>query len=554
MSTHHTAALALGAGLCLTACAVARPSPFATVPMDHWSYAQLEKVFEGDQVQGYDGAFHGGQALTRDQLARVLREALRQVEDPSVLPMMERARLRRLADEFSHELSMMDAAPVAWSSATSEAAKATKAKLAARPVAKPASKAQVETKSRLRFEGEVRVRPEYNENYDFNSAAADSRDFTLLRTTLGVHYDRSDRYKAFIQLRDSRTFGAERSAVGLIPGNTAANQANVDLHQGYVDYHPGGDDEWRLRLGRQEINLGDQRIVGALNWHNVARAFDGLRATGKVGETGIDAFHFTIGSNTLGATGPTGPDDQILTGVQASWKLDEHTVETYVMHFADRAALNATSSTGVTGSQSWETFGVRALGPLGQTELDYKLEVAAQRGDFSTDKLSAEALALIVGYDAPGGKNRFELEWNYSPGDEGKVGERGTWQTLFPTNHMHYGIADRMAWQNVRALRATWKRKLGGARNFRADLWKFALDDSRDAWYGANGRAIRPAAAGAPRDLGYELDLRYTWKDGPMKHQLGVARFFGDDFQSFTSPTLANDDATFAYWMMIFPL
>lgn len=413
---------------------------------------------------------------------------------------------------------------------------------------------QVESASRLRFDGEVRVRPEYNDNYDFNSGAADSRDFTLLRTTLGVHLDRGDRYQAYIQVRDSRAFGGERSATGAISGNTASNQGNVDLHQGYVDYFPGGDDTWRLRLGRQEIDLGDQRIVGALNWSNVGRSFDGLRVSGEVGRAALDAFHFTVGDRTLGATGATGPDDQVLAGVQARWKLDEHTLETYLLHFSDDAALNAVSSTGVAGSQSWETFGVRALGPLGGSDLDYKLEVATQRGDFSTDDLSAQALALILGYDAPGGKNRFELELDYSPGDEAKLGEQGSWQTLFPTNHMHYGIADRISWQNVRALRATWKRKLGGARNFRADVWRFALDDTRDAWYGASGGAIRPAAPGAPRDLGWEIDVRYTWKDGPMKHQLGLARFFGDDFQRFTSPVLASDDATFAYWMMVFPL
>lgn len=556
-------ALALG----LTPSTQARPSPFTTVPLDHWAYAQLEKTFALEGIQGYDGPFHGGQVLTREQLARVLREVLRQVPDPAALPVLERARLRRLSGEFSHELDLLgnamevrsawaSAAPTPPSVATPPAVAVAATPAAAEPAtAEPAAaKPKVEADSRLRFEGQVRVRTEYNDNYDFNSALADSRDFTELRTTLGIHYDRSDRYKAFIQLRDSRAFGGERGATGGIPGNTVNNQANVDMHQGYVDYYPGADDKWRLRLGRQEINLGDQRIVGALDWTNVARSFDGLRVTGKVGEATLDAFHYTVGANTVSSTGPTGPDGQILAGVQAAWKLDEHTLETYLLHFKDRAALNARSSTGVLGAQSWETFGVRALGPLGDSDLDYKFELAAQRGDFSTDDLSAEALAIQLGYDAPGGEDRFELAFDYSPGDEGKTGERGTWQTLFPTNHIHYGIADRVAWQNIRAIRATWKRKLGGARSFRADLWKFDLDDTRDAWYGATGAAIRPARAGAPRDLGHELDLRYSWKDGPMKHELGLARFFGGDFQSFTSPALRSDDATFAYWMMIFPL
>lgn len=398
-----------------------------------------------------------------------------------------------------------------------------------------------------KFEGELRVRPEYNDNYDFDSGAADSRDFTLLRTTLGVRFERGPRMKGFLQLRDSRRFGFERNATGGIPGNTASSQGNVDLHQGYVDYRPGGEGPWTWRIGRQEIILGDERVVGSLNWGNVGRSFDGVRGMRKVAGGHLDLFAFEVGDVVT-----TARDDQELKGAQWSRTVDRRLVELYWLHFQDDIALSARSQTGVAGSQDFHTFGVRSKGPLGG--LDYTVEAAAQRGDFSIDDLSAEAFALVLGKNLPGRhKRRVELEWNYSPGDEAKAGTRGTWQNLFPTNHKHYGIADRMSWQNTRSWRLSHMFQPRPGRKVRLDLHRHLLDDTRDAWRAFNGRVVRGPSPGAPRDLGWELAARLFLTDGPVKWQGGVSRVFAGDHQRVTHPAGRADDATFAYVMGTFP-
>lgn len=74
-----------------------------------------------------------------------------------------------------------------------------------------------------------------------------------------------------LQFQDSRTFGVEG-------GNTLANGSNIDLHQGYILLEnvfklPG----LSLKVGRQEIAFGGQRLIGTVGWHNVGRSFDGGR-------------------------------------------------------------------------------------------------------------------------------------------------------------------------------------------------------------------------------------------------------------------------------------
>ena len=550
----------------LVSVALARPSPFATVPQDHWVYPTMQRVLDSDQVEGYEGPFHGGRDLTRHELAQVLRQVLRTWQ-PGELPRVTlRVPLRRLAGELRHELEMLDLPPSQVATLLGEEAPPPPprdpgrtaaapeppsiAAAAPAPTAPPAPAAApgFEAQGKLKLSGQLWFRPEYNTDNDNDSRTPDSRDFTVMRTSLKLDWKPNDTYSGVINLRDARTFGQERGPAG-IGGGVITNQGNVDLYEGYVDYHPNKAKDRTLRLGRQALGLGDQRLVGTLDWVHYGRAFDGLRYTTTRGRDTVDLLWMTVADLTLNNGGVTGRDDQDLFGVYTTRKMDAHKLDLYMLGFKDRVQRNARSQTGFAGTQDFWTYGLLAKGPLAGGRLDYSLEAALQSGEFAGDRLDAWASALVLGRNLdPAGRDRVELELDYSPGDRATLGQRHTFQNLFPTNHAYYGIADRMAWQNMRALRLTLKHEMVQERSLRLDLWKFDLDDTRDAWYNAGSAVIRPGMAGAPRDLGYEADLRYTWKDGPMVHQIGVARLMAGDFQQFTSPTRAKDDTVFAYW------
>jgi hypothetical protein len=118
----------------------------------------------------------------------------------------------------------------------------------------------------IAFSGEVRLRAEA----DAPGGGQERDVFTLLRSRFGVRVDPAPSVSLFLQVQDSRVLGTE--------GAAPATVDLFDLHQGYAQL----DGTWNasklsVRAGRQEIALGNERIVGTANWTNFARSFDGAR-------------------------------------------------------------------------------------------------------------------------------------------------------------------------------------------------------------------------------------------------------------------------------------
>ena len=95
-------------------------------------------------------------------------------------------------------------------------------------------------------------------------------------------------FPSSLQLQDSRVLGTE--------GNRVSSTVDVfDLHQGYLQLvAPWRGSEIGLRAGRQEIALGNERLVGAVNWSNTGRTFDGARVMlAPPGPAGADRWSVT---------------------------------------------------------------------------------------------------------------------------------------------------------------------------------------------------------------------------------------------------------------------
>ena len=101
--------------------------------------------------------------------------------------------------------------------------------------------------------GEVRARGEW----DQPGGSLHANMYTYLRSRLGVRAEPAKGVRLVAQLQDSRVFGAE-------PNTTASNPDAFELHQGYLELAT----DWRardvaVRVGRQEVVFGNERLVGA---------------------------------------------------------------------------------------------------------------------------------------------------------------------------------------------------------------------------------------------------------------------------------------------------
>ena len=91
--------------------------------------------------------------------------------------------------------------------------------------------------------------------------------YLLQRMRLGVELRPTPWLTGFAQAQDARVSFADR-----VPPAPPL-QDSLDLRQAYVQF--GGESHpLNLRVGRQDLAFGEERLVGASNWGNIARSFD----------------------------------------------------------------------------------------------------------------------------------------------------------------------------------------------------------------------------------------------------------------------------------------
>jgi hypothetical protein len=138
--------------------------------------------------------------------------------------------------------------------------------------------------SDIEISGQIRARTEVDKRqFDLDSTTMSYSD---LRTRVTVTAKSSDNVHAVIQLQDSRRLGGvdtySRLGGGSISSTSQSgslsNGQNVDVHQAYVQIGELWNGGPGLQAGRFEVNLGDQRVFGAVGWHNVGRSWEGISA------------------------------------------------------------------------------------------------------------------------------------------------------------------------------------------------------------------------------------------------------------------------------------
>ena len=119
----------------------------------------------------------------------------------------------------------------------------------------------------------VQVRPRLEKSFGGNigvpreiSGLQDVGSYRTTQRTRGILNLEGELWSAKLSLQDVRTWAAEAgTASGLSTGS-------FDAHEGWLQL--GVDDA--IRVGRQEIIIDDQRLIGNLDWTNQGRAFDAI--------------------------------------------------------------------------------------------------------------------------------------------------------------------------------------------------------------------------------------------------------------------------------------
>jgi hypothetical protein len=97
----------------------------------------------------------------------------------------------------------------------------------------------------------------------------------------------------------------------------------VNMHEAYMLLsNPFGIENVIVKLGRQEVNLGNQRLVGAVGWSQAGRSLDGILVGYVAGDYGLAGFFYgKLNDNaTLGAWASPGTPEYDIDLYVATWQ------------------------------------------------------------------------------------------------------------------------------------------------------------------------------------------------------------------------------------------
>ena len=339
-----------------------------------------------------------------------------------------------------------------------------------------------------------------------------------------MHADLSidDDQRLFAEIKTAQA--TDRSLPG---GRRGLDLDTLDLQQFFyeLDWSGAGGD-FELRLGRQMLSFGAQRLVSPLPWGNALRTWDGGALTWSNDELEVTGFYTQFVPVMKTDFNEADPQNA-LWGLYATRRPQEDTLGTdlYLLGSErDPRTFNGTS-----GEDQRVTIGLRLFGDLG-AGFDLDVETAMQTGEVGDADVDASMFALQVGHRSDAGAPRLFAGLDVATGDDANGGDVGTFDPLFPLWHAFLGQADAVGRSNIVALSVGAEQRFDEHWSGRAALYGFRLADDDDALYDAGGRPIITGGSATSNDVGYELDLRATYTvDARTNFEAGYSYFLGCD-------------------------
>lgn len=406
------------------------------------------------------------------------------------------------------------------------------------------------TQAQFTVDGQILIRSEFRHGYNRPFAEGlDPAGFIAHRARLQAGY-KLDRFNFYMSVQDVRTWGS-------------TSQANVSdgflsLHEAWGEVDFG--ENWKVKLGRQELNYDNFRFLGNLDWALQARSHD--FALVKY-EKEKSKLHFGGGYNqdgqALSGNIFTVPNQyrsaQLVRFESALGKVD------YTLLFWNegRQWISRDAAGNVTDK------GVRFRQTLGIPMLRTTLKNTTLSGYFysqfgedvngktvSAFNASAQVSQLLVNTEE-GKKWRATLGAELISGTDAMGSDKNSSYSLqYGTNHLHNGYIDWFFVGN------TWENSVGLKDFFLRTRYEF----NPKFWIQADGHSfsayadtILPGEGVTSKDknLGAELDFTFGWIiHEAVSLQGGYSQYFlSDTMRSLQAQTL-SDQQNWAYLMVVF--
>jgi hypothetical protein len=251
-----------------------------------------------------------------------------------------------------------------------------------------------------------------------------------------------------------------------------------------------------MKAGRQELNYGDQLVVGGVGWHNTGRSFDAIKfnKTSSLGSTDLFLSKITQTSNST--------SDADFYGFYHAFNFDLKwfkVIDIYSFYNSDRTAgsLTRVAAHGARLKSKVDRFDYRAEGTFQKTsrgdEKQYDLELGWTFSDKSKFRGSVEGFYASEGY-----------------------------AQLYPTAHKWLGIADFFSRRNIQGVRVGLSRKLAKKWSAKFDFHEFRRTSDQAGAYNFSGTSF--GTTGTEKKIAKEYDFTATYAaEDNLKFAFGYA-------------------------------
>jgi len=385
----------------------------------------------------------------------------------------------------------------------------------------------------LTLGGQLRLRFEYDDQFNVKQYAPKTTDKVLLeRLMLTADLRWKKWLRVFLELRDAHAFLTRMGASDFPKANPYND--HLDIRQGYVeafldDAHPVG-----LKVGRQQISYGDQRVFGPGQWGNTGRwVFDAAMLILRNRDLRLDLWAARPVQNrpdvwpNRWAAAPTLAVAYLHTRT-LPFRLDFF----YVMKHDGTGTVQGETGKGDLLSHS---IGFQFEGKAVLDILDYSGTLVYQSGRRAHDRLTAAGANVRLGATAPvAWRPRLATQFTWGSGDrDPHDGAAGTFDGVLGGADIYfYGQMNLFFWANLRDYEADLHLHPIEGLEVRTEYHYFTLDQPKDAWYTTGPKALRQDPIGrSGRELGHELDLRATWTAyRGVDLMIGYSHFFPGAF------------------------
>ncbi|WP_437620817.1 alginate export family protein [Sorangium sp. So ce1151] len=386
--------------------------------------------------------------------------------------------------------------------------------------------------------------------------------FLAQRARLGLAVERGP-ITGVVTLQDARLWGND-DAIFVGAGEPAL--PDTAPYEAYVDLHTRSGRRAFVRLGRQRIEWGDGRLIGADDETLTARSLDGVRAGVQLGNVDLEAMAVLLAApggappEVAGTRKPisAGTGTQ-LYGLNAIW------------HVAPLLHLEATALARIAREPrpSWITPGdtvvldARVSGD--RRGFRYAVEGAYEVGrvaTFADDRpLGAFAAAARAELETSLPAHlTFSARGAYATGDDGAL-EVGATQRRFdpilPDAQDNHGPMGLYAWSNVLEAGGGVRASPFEAMTIAAGYAFVGLASPRGRWVTARLLPVGAAEDNESRTLGHEIDASLSFQPWePLRFAVGYGLFlFGEGAQAiFLKANRANEEgrpADLQHWAFL---